>query len=220
MKYFLLVAVIWAGCQHLLSAQSHFLMQSQQRQEIKLSYGLRPNMAFQAAYARQWPGKLPLALSVGLETGLIQPLSENYALHFGGQLALFKKRGWLVANELLVETGHLESKIYKAKAWEIQELVTAGWYGRRSGVAIIAGFTQNLGTHLAHSDFYRNTGYADAKDGWYGGLGGYWQAGLRLNQNLWQHLNVSLQMSYAQSTKGYSIGPLPALVQLGAGWRW
>jgi len=215
----IIIATALAGLSNLLFAQSHFLTQEQHQQHISISYGLRPNMALRATYARQWPGSLPLALTASLESSLTQRLGENVALQLGSQYVVLQKQKFALTNELSISAGHLETKIYKAGKWELNELLLAGWHGRRTGIALLAGYTQNLATHLKHSDFYRETGYADARDGWYGGFGGYWQAGFRFNQLLWRRLDLSLQVSYANSAKGNSIGPLPVMAQLGGSWR-
>jgi len=219
MKRILLLSTIWVGLTVALNAQSHFLQQEQHQQSVALSYGLRPNMGLRATYTRQWPKNLPLALSASLETSLTQSLGENYAVQLGGQYLLKQKRRYALTGELSLSSGHLETKIYKANKWELNETLLAGWHGRRTGIALMASFSQNLGTHLKHSDFYRETAYAEAKDGWYGGFRGYWQAGFRFNQLLWNRLDLTLQAAYASSSKGNRLGPLPIMAQLGGSWR-
>ena len=55
----------------------------------------------------------------------------------------------------------------------------AGYEGERWGIALELGSDTNLTTHLTHTQLYRDTGYAGARDGWYAMPGGTLKAGLR-----------------------------------------
>jgi hypothetical protein len=54
-----------------------------------------------------------------------------------------------------------------------------GYEGARWGLSAEAGYEQMLTTNLRHSDVYRNTVYAGAKDGWYALSGSTARGGLR-----------------------------------------
>lgn len=55
----------------------------------------------------------------------------------------------------------------------------AGRYSKRWFAAAEVGFDWALATHIDHSDTYRMSVYADAKDGWYGNTGGTLRAGIQ-----------------------------------------
>jgi hypothetical protein len=54
-----------------------------------------------------------------------------------------------------------------------------GFYARHWFVAGELGFDWAITTHVNHSDLYRETVYADARDGWYSAPGGNLRAGLQ-----------------------------------------
>ena len=53
-----------------------------------------------------------------------------------------------------------------------------GYYQRCWFIAAEFGVDWAITTHIAHSQFYRDTVYADAKDGWYANTGGEFYYGL------------------------------------------
>lgn len=68
---------------------------------------------------------------------------------------------------------------FTATAVGVGATVLAGYEGPGWGLSAEAGYEQILATHLRHSALYRNTFYADAKDGWYAISGSTSRAGLR-----------------------------------------
>ena len=55
----------------------------------------------------------------------------------------------------------------------------AGYESHRWGLSLEGGYDQFLGTYLSHTDAYRETYHANAKDGWYALSGSTARAGLR-----------------------------------------
>lgn len=219
-KYLILFVVFLSGFGGGLLAQHHFLVQDSRKHQGQLAYGIQPNMAFRASYMHKLPLKFRTAVFAGAEGYWVQPLRENHAFLLGGQCLLWHRGAWFAANDLSLSTGKLTTKLYEARAWQATDMLSAGWHGPHTGIMLLAGYTHTLGIKLTHSPFYRTIGYSAARDGWYGGIGGYWQAGFRYQQLIGEQLALSLQLTHARSMGGFGIGALPAFVQLGAGWRW
>jgi hypothetical protein len=71
------------------------------------------------------------------------------------------------------------NEAFSATGLGIGATVIVGYEGPRWGLSLEGGYQQFLTTHISHSDVYRETFYADAKDGWYGLSGSAARAGLR-----------------------------------------
>jgi hypothetical protein len=72
-----------------------------------------------------------------------------------------------------------DNRLFSAVAFGISATLLAGYEGPRWGLSAEAGYEQLLATHLSQSDLYKNTFYADAKDGWYAMSGSVAHVGLR-----------------------------------------
>jgi hypothetical protein len=65
--------------------------------------------------------------------------------------------------------------------------IVAGRYAPRWFAAAELGFDWAIATHVEHSDAYRMTVYADARDGWYGNAGGMLRAGIEGGLSFGRH---------------------------------
>jgi hypothetical protein len=68
---------------------------------------------------------------------------------------------------------------YSATGFGLGATLLAGYESARWGLSLESGYEQLLSTYISHTDAYRETFYADAKDGWYALSGGRARAGLR-----------------------------------------
>jgi hypothetical protein len=68
---------------------------------------------------------------------------------------------------------------FSSTALGFQTTLLAGYEGQRWGLMAEAGYEQLLATYQDHEAAYRETYYANAKDGWYAFTGSTLRAGLR-----------------------------------------
>jgi len=71
------------------------------------------------------------------------------------------------------------NEVFSATAAGIGATALLGYESASWGLSAELGYEQVLATHLSHSARYRDTTYADAKDGWYSITGSTARAGLR-----------------------------------------
>jgi len=72
-----------------------------------------------------------------------------------------------------------DNRLFSAVAFGFSATLLAGFEGSRWGLSAEAGYEQLFASYLSHSDLYKDTFYADAKDGWYALSGSVAHAGLR-----------------------------------------
>lgn len=72
-----------------------------------------------------------------------------------------------------------DNRLFSALAVGVSATLLAGYEGRRWGLSAEAGYEQLFASYVSHSDLYKDTFYADAKDGWYAFSGSVAHVGLR-----------------------------------------
>ena len=92
-----------------------------------------------------------------------------------------------------------------------------GWYGSRWYVAAEAGYDWSVATYVSHSALYRATNYADARSGWYRGVGGNGYAGAIVGRVLGS-VGVELRVGHARDARG-NAQLLPFYATVGVVWR-
>jgi hypothetical protein len=107
------------------------------------------------------------------------PDLHDFAFDAGGRTTLIGSGSWKVqvlAGPIVRTTAN---DAFTATALGIRAAVLPGYVSSGWGILLELGSETNLTTHLTHSQLYRDTAYAGAKDGWYAMPGGTLQAGLR-----------------------------------------
>jgi hypothetical protein len=74
---------------------------------------------------------------------------------------------------------HASNEVFTATGIGVGATVLLGYEGAHWGLSGEGGYEQTFATYLSHSDRYRATLYANAKDGWYAITGSVARAGLR-----------------------------------------
>lgn len=203
-----------------VSAQSHFLLQSEKLNQVGVEFGLQPSPILRIQYGRQLPWKLASrtqAVGLSLQIGPTRALGDNIGLAANWELLLAQKGRFAVFNRLHAGYAQLDGHIYQARKIVVGDEVTAGFYWDRISVAAVLEYQHNLAVHLTHSDFYLETIYPGARDGWLSGVGGYVEAGIQGTYWIGQRYQVGLEISKAWTNRGeaLSILPIHAVVRAG-----
>ena len=81
----------------------------------------------------------------------------------------------------------------------MKETVLLGYYSKDWYVASEFGYAKYLLAYIVSTDYYKTNYYQDAKDGWYGGLGGKFQVGLQGGYTFLDKLELSLRTGIVQT---------------------
>jgi hypothetical protein len=108
-----------------------------------------------------------------------RPDLHDDALRAGAQMSLLHL-GWFdLSAQLAFEVAGTENSIYSGTALRTDVVLLAGHYARRWFAVGEAGYDRAWLTYIKNSDWYRDSFYSGAVDGWYSGGGGNLHAGAK-----------------------------------------
>jgi len=203
-------------------AQTQFLAQEDYQNKVSFSTGLEPAFIYNLRYDRR--STLPFtniraSYFAKAEASFFRSFAENSEWSIGTQLLLLEKNKFQLLYETAIANGQLQTRLYDAKKWEWNHTVEAGFFGKKSALSLLTAYTQNVGLKLIHSDFYKETIYDEGHDGWFRGVGGYFDLGLRGQVLVKERLNVNLLLKTSVTSKGHALNILPAQASVGLSWR-
>jgi hypothetical protein len=143
----------------------------------------------------------------------------NSELKIGGILPVYEKGNFRIVNNLNLSAATLATKHFDSKKFALGDEVALGFYKTKWFFALTAEYEKVFLNYLEHSDFFRETYYEDAVDGWYKGGGGNFQFGFEIGRTFIDKLDVHLEMKVPFTEKFNSLGGSPAHINLGIGYR-
>lgn len=162
-------------------AQEVTRMPDTARQSVGLDTGVENAFIMRATYARRVDlGVLQdTRLFARLNLPFVTPDLSDWAIDGGLRATIVEWRDLrvaLLAGPVLKSTSN---EMFSAVGVGAGATMLIGYEGPRWGLSAEAGYEQLFGTHVRHSDTYREIGYSGAKDGWYALSGSTARAGLR-----------------------------------------
>ncbi len=149
------------------------------RNQVYTTFALDPALVASAGYVRIVP-LLGREWQLGLEAGVAGPDYDSRDFRARAQVrttVLHWRSLRLVGSATFIARG-TENAIYRGFNFGADFTGTAGVYRQGWFLAGEFGFDKAVITHVTHSDWYRQTVYADAKDGWYLTGGGTFHYGV------------------------------------------
>jgi len=153
------------------------------------------------------------------EYGISVAHPENAELKAGIILPVFERSAFKIVNNLNLSAGSLSTKNFGSKKFAAADELAFGLYKQRWFVAATAEYEKIVLNRIEHTDFYRDTYYEDAVDGWYKGAGGMFQFGVETGYTFAQRYDVHLEFKMPFTETFNSYGGSPAHVNLGFGFR-
>jgi hypothetical protein len=149
-------------------------------QSVSLEAGLESAFITRATYAHAIPRFLKDATVYARFTWpFVTPDLKDFAIDAGLSATVIGSERWKVQLLLGPVLRNTSNDVFSATAMGLRSGLLAGYRSDGWGLMTELGYEQILATHLSHTDLYRDTFYAEAKDGWYAITGGTWQLGLR-----------------------------------------
>jgi len=174
-------------------------------------------VAWSLGYARGVP--LPIDRQLVLHTRLTLPMTRpdfgDWKWAGGVRMNAVQWRGFAWPLSLAVVARGMSNASVRAMGMGTELLTMPGYYPRRWFVAGEVSWDQEWGTHVRHSDAYREWVYAGVHDGWYRNTGFTMRYGARVGGRPWKHLELWARAGYEQHGRfDIVLPPLYALLGL------
>ena len=222
MKYIkpIIVALLVLFTVNQLSAQPILNNDPGYNNRAYLRAGIEPATMLTLGYERKFNlSFLSQDLVTFAEYGISVANPENAELKAGIILPVFERSTFKIINNLNLSAGSLSAKNFDSKKFAVADELAFGLYKPRWFVAMTAEYEKIALNHIEHTDFYRETYYEDAVDGWYKGGGGMFQFGIETGTTFAQRYDVHLEFKMPFTEKFNFYGGSPAHVNLGFGFR-
>lgn len=144
---------------------------------------------------------------------------ENNELKIGGVLSLLKSGNFQIFSNLNFSTGRLSSKNFDSKKFAGAIELAFGFYKQQWFTAFTVEYEKIFLTKIEHSDFYRDTYYEDAVDGWYKGSGGMFQFGIEGGFTIAKTIDAHVELKLPFTERLNSYGGSPMHLNLGIGYK-
>lgn len=187
-----------------------------ERNRVYTAFGLDPALVSTVGYGRVVPVRghdVQLTGDVGVVTARMD--TRDFRARLGAQTSLVRWRSVHATGTATFITRGTSNAIYEGFNFGADVTGTLGVYRRRWFAAGEAGKDKAIITHIRHSDWYRETYYADAKDGWYLDAGGTERFGLASGVTIGRTEIVG-RAGWHQSERGRALAA-PVYASLGVG---
>lgn len=144
---------------------------------------------------------------------------KNSEFKVGGIIPIFEKRNFKIIFNVNLSAGHLSAKNFDSKKFALADELAFGIYKQKWFFALTAEYETIFLNYIEHTNFYKETYYEDAVDGWYNGAGGMWQFGLEVGKTFKQRYDLHLEIKMPFTEKFNSYGGSPAHINLCLGYR-
>jgi hypothetical protein len=145
----------------------------QRQQRAYTTFGLDPAFVSSVGFAqvvRPFDHAVQLTGEAGVAAAKMD--ARDWRVRLGGQSSLARWRSVHLTGSAAFVARGTENSIYRGVNFGADVGGTLGVYRPRWFVAGEAGKDKAIVTHIAHTTWYRNYFYPDAKDGWYVDAGG------------------------------------------------
>jgi len=203
-----------------LSAQTIINNDPDVNNRVYLRTGIEPATMLTLGYERKFDvGFLNQNIVGFAEFGSSVANFSNNDFKVGGILPVFEKGKFKIVNNLNVSAGSMSAKNFDSKRFAAADEVAFGIYGAKRFVAFTAEYENILLNKIEHSDFYKETYFEDAVDGWYKGAGGRFQLGIEGGVTVKKKLDAHLEIKLPFTEKFNSYRGSPMHVNLGIAYR-
>src|SRR5262245_4265269 len=127
--------------------------------------------------------------------------ASDYRVRAGALVPIVGSRRWRLAGTVAPTVRGTENIAGRMTSVGTDLGVQGGFYARHWFVAGETGFDWAMTTHITHSDRYRETVYAGARDGWYALAGGNIRYGLQVGASFGRY-DLALRAGQMVDTGG------------------
>ncbi|MGW8316223.1 MAG: hypothetical protein ACWGNV_11525 [Bacteroidales bacterium] len=214
------LTIVWLFTISQLSAQLVISNDPDINNRIYLRAGIEPATMLTLGYERKFDlSFLSRDLVTYAEYGVSVAKLKNAELKGGFILPVFERNAFKILNDFNLSAGNLSTKHFDSKKFAVADELAFGIYKQKWYVAATAEYEKIVINRIDHTDFYRETYFEDAVDGWYKGAGGMFQFGIETGRTFARRYDVHLEFKIPFTEQFNAYGGSPAHVNLGLGYR-
>ena len=205
-----------------VTAQSTLFNDTTLRNSVYIRAGIVPASMITFGYMRNLhPGFLKQTITTFAEWSVsaFRFSPKNSEFKIGGLAPLLQKGSFKIVNNLNLSAGSLSTRHFVSKKFAVADEIAFGIYKPKWYIAVTAEYEKIYLNYIEHTDFYRETYYEDAVDGWYKGAGGMFQFGLEASRTFYRKCDVHLELKLPFTEALHSYGGSPAHMNLEIGYR-
>lgn len=155
----------------------------------------------------------------GVEAGVVAGNADlrDYRARLEAGVQVYRRGSFRTVASAAFLTRGTGNTVFRGTNFGADVGLTAGMYRPRWFVAGETGYDKPIVTHVTHTQGYRRTYYADAKDGWYIDTGGTRRLGVVTGTSL-RGVELMLRAGVARTRGGEAL-VAPVYATLGMGFR-
>jgi len=175
-------------------------IEPEQKQVVTVGGGLESAFAASLGYGRVAHGYGWTSV-VGADLTMVMVDASDFKLRVGASMPVARSGPWMLTVKCLPLVRGAHDVLGRMTSLGVEAGGGGGFFGRHWFVAADLGVDWAATTYIAHSERYRTTVYADAKDGWYGSTGTRAVYGLYGGYS-WRTVDLVLRAGQARDLEG------------------
>ena len=190
--------------------------------KVYLRYGIEPTTMISLGYQHNFSlgMKDRYLTTYGEWSSAVNSLGfKNSEIKIGGIIPVIQHKSFKIINNLGFSAGATSNKHFKSNKFAVSDEIAIGIYKKTWFIAGTVEYEKIYLNEIEHTEFYRETYYGEAKDGWYTGAGGMFQFGIEGGITISQVFDIHAEFKIPFTEKLNSYGGSPAHVNLGLGYR-
>jgi hypothetical protein len=175
-------------------------LEPEQKQVVTAGAGLESAFAASVGYGRVAHGYGWTSV-VGADLTMVVVDPGDFKLRLGATMPVARSGAWMLTAKCFPLLRGAHNEISRMTSLGVEAGAGGGFFGRHWFVAADLALDWAATTYIAHSERYRATIYADAKDGWYSSTGTRLGYGLYGGYS-WRTLDLVLRAGQARDLEG------------------
>ena len=194
-------------------------LDAQQPNAVHAEVGAEHAFVMSAGYSRTLElGDRPLVVGGMLTVPWAKLSLDDYQLRAAVSAPLVGDDKWRLAGRVAPTLRGTKNDVNRMTGFATDFSLFGGYYAPKGFVAASLGFDWAISTHIKHTDEYRRTVYADAKDGWYASPGGNFHAGLQGGLSI-RSVELTMRLEHVRDVRLQPL-LLPLAATIGANVHW
>lgn len=220
LKTIIVVAILCiASIQGFSQSVNWASLKSEQKHIVHINAGWDYGLVYGAGYSYQLKSKMPVLLNVSYSFPSGSKFFDDFKTKIGGQIRLYRISNYQFSVSIHGIYRRYENPLVRLQNFGSEMTAVIGYYKPKWFVAGEVGFDKAIVTHFKHSELFKETIYANVKDGWYEpATGGNFNYGIQTGYSF-KHSAITLKIGKV-ITQDFKTTPLiPFYLQLGYNYR-
>jgi hypothetical protein len=219
-KTLIFFVILCSGSSQVFSQSVNWAsLKSEQKHIANINAGWDYGLVYGLGYSHQLKSKLPILLNLSYSFPSGEKLFDDFKTKIGGQFRLYSISNFQFSVSLHGIYRRYENPLVRLQNFGSEMTGVIGYYKPKWFVAGEVGFDKAIVTHFKHSELFKETIYANVKDGWYEpATGGNFNYGIQAGYSF-KRSDIVLKIGKVL-TQDFKTTPLiPYYLQLGYNYK-